>query len=147
MVSQDNINTVRKLFDFLNKNDLSQLKKLEDYFSSHVMFHDPVLPSAKSGIELVKQAEHGYITAFPDKKVHIDSLLPTEDRVVVRWTATGTHKGKFRGIAPTNNPFSVSGITIYTIVDGKITEAWQVWDCFGLCNQLHVQSEQLLKAA
>src|SRR5690349_17437177 len=37
----------------------------------------------------------------PDARYEVDDLIAERDRVVVRWRLLGTHKGAFRGIAPT----------------------------------------------
>jgi predicted ester cyclase len=40
--------------------------------------------------------------AFPDYDLVIENLLAKEDRVMVRYTINGTHKGNFMGMPPTN---------------------------------------------
>jgi predicted ester cyclase len=59
--------------------------------------------------------------------------------VWVRFKATGTHKGEYRGLAPTGNKITVVGVEIYRIVNGKITETeWVVEDTLDLYKQLGV---------
>lgn len=147
MVSQDNINTVRKLFDIYNMNSVNELHLLDGCFSPHVKFHDPAMPSERAGLDTVKQAELNYIRAFPDKKTHLESLLPVDDKIIVRWSVTGTQRGQFQDLMPTHNPIHISGISIYTLVNGKITEVWQMWDRFGLYHQLVDAKKSEKKAA
>ena len=45
-----------------------------------------------------------------DREVH--DLFGAGDKVVSRWTITGTHRGPFLGIAPTNNRVRIDGIAI-----------------------------------
>ena len=138
MPSQENMNTVRKLFECLNSNNPNTLNSMDACCSADMKFHDPASTptSAKSGLEAMKQAESTYIKAFPNKSVKIDSILGSEDQVVVRWTATGAHKGPYQNIAPTNKQFKISGITIYRLANNKITDLWQIWDHYGLVEQL-----------
>ena len=136
MKNQDNITVVRRLFDLYNKNSINQLHELGSLLSSEVQFHDPAVPHAKRGIEAIKHAEMGYITAFPDKKTKIDLIFATDDKVVVSWTATGKQKGPFNGFEPSHKDFKISGISIFRMMDGKIVEIWQNWDRFALLEQL-----------
>jgi len=61
------------------------------------------------------------------------------DRVVVRWTGCGTHRGKLENIAPTDRKVTVTGIDIVHISGGKVREYWTNWDTLGMSQQLGVQ--------
>ena len=56
--------------------------------------------------------------------------------VVTRWTFTGTHKGEFKGIAPTGKSVTATGITMGKIAKGKIIESWISWDSLGMMQQI-----------
>lgn len=136
MSSQENTNVVRKLYELYNKNDASALSAFDQVCAPNVQLHDPVAPKLKAGIQGLKEAETTYAKAFPNKTTKVDAIFAADDRVVVRWTTTGTHKGTFRGIAGTQRDFKVSGISIYQVANGKVTEIWQVWDSLGLLEQI-----------
>src|SRR5919205_3008505 len=51
--------------------------------------------------------------AVPDARYEVDDLIAEGDRVVVRWRMLGTHKGDFRGIAPSGRPITLKGVAIY----------------------------------
>jgi steroid delta-isomerase-like uncharacterized protein len=78
------------------------------------------------------QAFRDYYTelrsAVPDARYEVDDLIAEGDRVVVRWRLLGTHKGDFKGLAPTGRPIVLKGIAIYRIEDGKLEERWVVSD-------------------
>jgi predicted ester cyclase len=61
---------------------------------------------------------------------------------ITRWTVAGTHEGELAGIPPTGRRFSVSGISIARIVNGRIIESWNNWDALGLMQQLGVVSAE-----
>jgi len=69
----------------------------------------------------------------------------------VYWTITGTHRGEFLGVPPTNRIVTFSGITIHQIVERKILESNVIWDGLGLMKQfgieLPVQYEMLVASA
>ncbi|HKP94827.1 MAG TPA: ester cyclase [Fibrobacteria bacterium] len=79
-----------------------------------------------------------YHAAFPDIKFEIDEMIAEGDKVVVRWTATGTHKGEFAGIPPTNESIIITATVVERIKDGKVMEHWANRDDLGLLQQLGV---------
>lgn len=70
-------------------------------------------------------------SAVPDARYVVDDLIAEGDRVVVRWRLLGTHKGAFRGLAPTGRPIVLKGIAIYRVEGGKLMERWVVSDLYG----------------
>jgi predicted ester cyclase len=76
------------------------------------------------------------VGAFPDLHVEIEDLIAEDDQVVARLSFSGTHRGDFRGIAPTGRPITFSAIRTYRLSSGKIVETWAVQDALGLLGQL-----------
>jgi len=61
------------------------------------------------------------------------------DRVGVRGTITGTHKGNYMGAAGTGKSIKWTGLIIYRLdKDGKIVERWQDFDSLSMLQQLSV---------
>ena len=79
-----------------------------------------------------------YRIAFPDVHFTIDDLIAEGERVVIRWTVTGTHKGELQGIAPTGKHVTVTGMVMSRFVKGKVEEDWINFDALGLLQQLGV---------
>jgi len=88
--------------------------------------------------EQYKQAQTAIHSAFPDMSFTVEDMIATGDKVVARWTARGTHKGTYMGIAATGKPFKMSGIGIARFAKGKAVEGWGLQDTFGLMQQLGV---------
>jgi len=57
---------------------------------------------------------------------------------MTRWSCRGTHKGDLNGIAPTGKQFTISGVTVARVSNGKIAEGFVNWDALGLMQQLGV---------
>ena len=55
-----------------------------------------------------------------------------------RLTVSGTHKGEFQGIPPTDRKVSFTSTGISNIVDGKVGKDWVDADTMGLMQQLGV---------
>ena len=79
-------------------------------------------------------------SAVPDARYEVDDLIAEGDRVVVRWKLLGTHKGDFRGIAPTGRAIALKGIAIYRVDGGKLMERWVVTDLYGLLEEIRGSS-------
>jgi steroid delta-isomerase-like uncharacterized protein len=79
-----------------------------------------------------------YRTAFPDLQMTIVDSIAEGDKVVNRWTATGTHKGELMGIPPTGKQMEITGTYMARIVGGKILEEWGNIDALGMMQQLGV---------
>jgi predicted ester cyclase len=76
------------------------------------------------GREGVRQAFALFREAFPDTRHTIEDLVAEGDRVVARISARGTHTGPLFGHAPTGRAVSLTGISIYRLVGGRIAERW-----------------------
>ena len=74
--------------------------------------------------------------AFPDFHDTIDDQVAEGDKIVTRFTSTGTQRGPLMGLQPTNKRASWMGIVIDRIEEGKIVEEWVSWDLFGMMQQL-----------
>ncbi len=77
-----------------------------------------------------------FVTGFPDLNVAIEDEVSEGERVVVRWTARGTHQGEFMGMPPSGNEFVIGGLTLLRIAEGKIAEHWVGGDFLGLMQQV-----------
>jgi predicted ester cyclase len=77
----------------------------------------------------------------------MEDLLVDGDKVIARWTFTGTHKGQFFNILPSGRKVTYPIIAIYRIADGKIAEDWHIFHTLGLWQQLIPQINELLKKA
>jgi steroid delta-isomerase-like uncharacterized protein len=86
--------------------------------------------------EALKQFLASVYTAFPDIRFTIQDQVAEGDKLVTRWSATGTHKGEFMGLAPTGKQMTTSGMTSSRIVEGKYVEVRQEWDALGFLQQL-----------
>ncbi len=67
-----------------------------------------------------------------------EDMIAEGDKVVVRSTFRGTHKGDLMGIPPTGKQVTMPLILIYRIADDKIVEHWMQADALGLLQQLGV---------
>jgi steroid delta-isomerase-like uncharacterized protein len=97
-------------------------------------------PGIQSGREGVKQLTAMLRSAFPDFQATIEDIIAEGDKVVIRQTWTGTHRGEFMGIPPTGQSVSFGVIDILRMAGGKCVEHWGQMDTMSLMQQLGVIS-------
>ena len=130
----------RRIFeDVWNRKNLSAV---DDLMSADYVHHDPSSPVVPSGVDGYKQFVNYYMNAFPDAHFTIDDAFTDGENEVTRWTVIGTHEGELAGMSRTGRRFSVTGISIGRVVNGKITESWNSWDALGMMQQLGVVSAE-----
>jgi len=96
----------------------------------------PVIPQVIHGPAAFRKMMEGYRSALPDAALRIDEEIGEGDKVVIRWTCSGTHQGSLLGVPATGKKVSWTGITIYRIVDGKVVDERGEEDAVGLFRQL-----------
>jgi steroid delta-isomerase-like uncharacterized protein len=133
MSTEENKAIQRRFQDIWNQGDFDII---EEIFNKDYLNHSVKV----KGFESIRQFVTVYRSAFPNVKFTIEDQVAEEDKVVMRYTITGTHKGEFQGIAPTGKPIAITGIAIHRIENGKIIEIWANWDALGLSQQLGVVS-------
>ena len=131
-MSTENEALVRRFFEeFCNGR---RAEVADEIIAADYVSHGPQAPPA-DGPEGVK-ARVGLYQESVDGHWRVDELFSAGDRVVARWTGTGTHVGELMGIPPTGKAIEVDAISVFRIADGRIAEEWTVWDALGLLQQV-----------
>lgn len=77
-----------------------------------------------------------YHSAFPDINFAVEQQVAEGDTVVTRWTARGTHRGKFMGVPPSGRRIEVSGMSMDRISEDRIVENWNYWEALEMMRQI-----------
>jgi steroid delta-isomerase-like uncharacterized protein len=130
-MSEANKALVRRLIEAFNKRSLA----LFDELHADCVWYTPATGELKG--EALKQYVASALAAFPHWRLTIlRDQVAEGDKVVTRYSCTGTHQGEFMGLAPTGKQVTTSGIFIHRIVEGKIVEAREELDALGVFQQL-----------
>ena len=119
----------------------------DEIFASHFQFHTIQRASiTQQSVESDPQSEKAAYewlskTWSPNWQMTVDEIIAEDDRVMVRWTFSGTQVGEYSGLLPTNKDVTYSGINIFRIENGKIAEIWDIYDRLWLWQQLGVLPE------
>ncbi len=111
---------VRRYYEeVLNQRQVGCLDELAAAnFTSHLANGQPV------DLSVYRQAVIGSLAAMPDLHVVIDDQIAEGDKVVTRWTATGTPQVPFAGVQP-GTGITVTAIHIHRIESGRLAEHWE----------------------
>ena len=78
--------------------------------------------------------------AAPDTRFIVHDVIATTDRVITRWTWTGTLTGDgFLGVKPKGQRIEFDGIDVWSVRDGKLYEHWDEFDWPRLLIELGVR--------
>ncbi|MGH9974901.1 MAG: ester cyclase [Nitrososphaeraceae archaeon] len=75
-----------------------------------------------------KKYASAVIAAVPDRKLEHHDIVAKADKVMIRWTNSGTNTGPLFGSPPTGKRYIVTGFDLFRISDGKIKELWQQYN-------------------
>ena len=75
-------------------------------------------------------------SGLPDFRVVLDDQFATDDRVVCRWRASGTHDGELFGIPATGKTIEYAGVSLWEFDSGKARRGWIFSDAAALMAQL-----------
>jgi steroid delta-isomerase-like uncharacterized protein len=135
MSPEENKQLVRRFFDRAYvEHDLDAAGEMlaRDYY-----LHDPARPVFAGGPASFKDVQQEYDGAIENHRLSVEDQIAAGDKVVTRWTVTGTQRGDLPGIPNRGKSFLINGITISRVdKHGRIAEEWQVWDDAGMKRQL-----------
>jgi predicted ester cyclase len=131
-----NIGVVRRFIDgAVNGGDLDVI---DQTWSHDMTWHGGSLGSFEDRNAFKAFTAANATTAFAGMHLEIHELIAQGDKVVARFTNSGTNVGPFLGNPPTGRHAEWLGIGIYTVRDGRITEGWFAEDVLGVLLQLGV---------
>ena len=114
----------------------------DEILSPDAVFHGTAGDGELRGVDAMKAFVAGYRQAFPDAHSMVEDQIAEGDKVVTRWRARGTHRGRLGQIPATERAFEMDGVTIERIEEGRIAEVWVARDELGLLHQLGVLPER-----
>jgi steroid delta-isomerase-like uncharacterized protein len=135
-VSSESETLIQRWFEELFNR--GRLAVADEILAADVAYHGPpsLTPQDVRGPDDIKEYVEVYQRAFPDLRYTVESLSDAGEEVVVRWSATGTHRSDLFGIEATGAVFTVDGIDVFTIDDGLITAIDAQWDTLRMVQEL-----------
>ncbi len=117
---EENKAASRRVLETINRHDIDGLKEV---------MTAPFVDDFKQELAVV-------IAAFPDYQAEHQELIAEGNKVVTRFIGRGTHQGEFMGVAPTGKQITFNGVSIDSIVDGKLSESFIIMGWLSILQQL-----------
>lgn len=133
---ESNKTLVRRFVEVV-KNE-RRLDKLEEYFAPDYKEHNETVASFGPGTTGYRNFLGHLFAGFPDDRVEIELLTAEGDLVSYRAVESGTHKGEFLKVPPTNKHATWTEIQFFRISGGKVVEHWVDVDIFAWFTQLGI---------
>lgn len=126
MSVEENKAIARRVFDEIWS--MGKLDVIKEVFAPDCIYHAPFPSKEIRIVPVYARRVTVERESFPDLSFMIDDQIAEGDKVVIRWTLNGTHKGQFMGLPGTGKGTTMMGISIFRISNGKITDIWMLAD-------------------
>lgn len=129
MSEEQNKAVVRRFFEEVwnqGKEDV-----VDEIFAPTVLFNGQSITR-----EALKRALAGRRVAFTDIHVTVEDQVAEGEKVSTRRTWRATHRGPYRGVAPTGKQVTWTQISVVRFSQGRVVEDWAVADEIGILQQL-----------
>lgn len=121
---------------YLEARNTPDLGLLDAIYDPAVIVHDCSEPEPIRGLAALKTYYRGSHEGLPDFRMEFPETLLAGDRMVLRWTVSGTHTGSLRGLPPTGRALRFSGVAIERVAGGRIVEEWVEYNPLVILQQL-----------
>ncbi len=122
----------RFIEEAINKRDIDAAGA---YVADDVVEQVP-FPAQGPGLAGLKDALRALLTAFPDMRWSVEEQIAEDDKILTRFTWSGTHHAPFFGVPATGKSVTVWGMVIDRLENDKIKETRILMDALGLMKQL-----------
>jgi hypothetical protein len=109
---------------------------IDELFTPDFVLHFLPDGSEARGVTGLRQHVRDLHDAFPDWSEDIKLIVAERDLVVIHYVSRGTNQGQWLGEPPTGRSVQVNEISIFRIVDGRISEQWLLPDLGSMQQQL-----------
>lgn len=130
-----NLEVIDKFIRFINTGDIALGQSV---IASDVVFYAPTSPEPMHGFQGYTAVLDMMRGAMPDVKWEAEEFIVDDDKVLVRFTMTGTQTNPFMGMPASGRKVCVTAMNIYELRDGKIIREHGLPDLFTMLMQLGV---------
>jgi steroid delta-isomerase-like uncharacterized protein len=116
-----------------SQHDVEGLTRL---FKQDCEYEDVAFDIVNRGHGGVRDWATGFLGSFPDLRVEPIRSFEDDRQGVLEWKMGGTHVGEFDGLAPSQREWTVRGVTVFDIEEGRIGRCADYWNLGAVRRQL-----------
>lgn len=131
----NNKKVMEQFVRFINTGDEALGKSI---ISDEVTFYAPTSPEPMHGFEAYTGVLDMMRGAMPDVQWKVEEIIAEGDKIMIRFTMSGTQSNPFMNMPATNKKVQVTAMNIYELKDGKIIREHGLPDLFSMLMQLGV---------
>lgn len=128
-----NLEVMDKFIDFINTGDVPLGQSI---ISPDVVFYAPTSPDPMHGFQGYTAVLDMMRGAMPDVSWKAEEFIADDNKVMVRFTMTGTQTNPFMGMPASGEKVCVTAMNIYEFKEGKIIREHGLPDLFSMLVQL-----------
>ncbi len=99
--------------------DSRDMDKVLDFFTDDFYLENLATGEVIRGKKELDADHKNLLATFPDFKWELKSCLSAGDRAAIEWVISGTQSGELAGMPATGKRFSLRGVSIMELRDGK----------------------------
>ncbi len=134
-LSEETERVTRAFFESINTMDKTNPL---DLCSDDTKFEDTAFGVAVAGKEQYKSVFTRFFGSISGVRSEVKSVVASGEWAAAVWDFSGTQKGDFPGIPATGKSFSVRGVSILQVSNGKVKSRTDYWDSATMLRQLGV---------
>ena len=114
------------------------IEAILSFFTEDCVYEDVALSAVNTGKQQLEAFLRVTFTATPDFRIEPKAVFAAGDRAASEWIMSGTQTGPFPGIPATKKKFSVRGVSLMELEQGKIRRNTDYWSLATLLQQVGV---------
>jgi len=122
--------------DLLAARSSRELERVLSFYDDDVVFEDFALGRVMRGKEEIRAFIKESFSGFPDFRMGMKSFMSSDDHVCIEWMSSGTHTGNLPGMPATGKSFSIPGVSVIELAQGKARREADYWDSASMMRQL-----------
>ncbi len=117
-----------------------------DLCSDDTRFEDTAFGVVVAGKDQYRGVFTRFFGSISGVRVEVKAVVASGEWAAAVWTFSGTQNGDFPGVPATGRSFSVRGVSMIQVRDGKVRNRTDYWDSATMLRQLGVIPMQLGRA-